>query len=401
MFYIAKKLFAVLVRCALILSSFVAFSYASGLSDTFTVFSHYFIYMMFLGLLILGSWFHKPKACLFIYLLLLIKLSLDFSPLFFRTVEFDQVILLNGIALLLSINILLLGLFQKSQIRWGWTFTLLIFLGLQTVCLFAIAHAVGSGSIVAIDYGTLFDNFTLRLGHLSAEPLLIVMLCFGVAVFNELLVPGDFYSLAVNSILSVGVYNFLDPMIHLPLNSLFLIVGLLTASYIFKQIYEVAYMDQLTGIPSRRALHEQAGKLTADYVVAMVDIDHFKKFNDKYGHDVGDDVLAFVAAILSKRANGSVFRYGGEEFTLLFSRIPLNECIKHLDEVRQSIADSKFKIRRGTGKASVSTASDVTVTVSIGVAEQGEKYRSFGEVIKAADKALYRAKKKGRNCVSK
>ncbi len=74
--------------------------------------------------------------------------------------------------------------------------------------------------------------------------------------------------------------------------------------------------------------------------------------------------------------------------------------IKHLDEVREKVANTKFRIRRRAAK-NPSSAGEVTVTVSMGVAEYGNKYDSFSEVLKAADKALYRAKRKGRNRVSK
>ena len=125
--------------------------------------------------------------------------------------------------------------------------------------------------------------------------------------------------------MSLGIFHGLPRGMEVPPESLFLVWGLLTAVYVFREIYQVSYIDPLTELPSRRALLEEASKLTGGYVVAMADSDHFKKFNDKYGHDVGDDVLAFVASILRQNVRGSVFRYGGEEFTMLFRKGSLDE----------------------------------------------------------------------------
>ncbi|MGB0734344.1 MAG: GGDEF domain-containing protein, partial [Pontibacterium sp.] len=84
---------------------------------------------------------------------------------------------------------------------------------------------------------------------------------------------------------------------------------------------DMAYIDELTEIPGRRALQRKLSLIGKRYTLVMVDIDHFKKFNDTYGHDVGDQVLRLVASKLAKvNGGGSAFRYGGEEFTLLFPR---------------------------------------------------------------------------------
>ena len=183
------------------------------------------------------------------------------------------------------------------------------------------------------------------------------------------------------------------------------ILVVLVGINLFAEIHQLSYVDELTQIPSRRALEEEASKLTSNYTVAMADIDYFKKFNDTYGHDVGDQVLAFVAAILQKNCKGMAFRYGGEEFTLLFPKTALKDCYEHLDYLRQLVAETPFRIRKQTKttKSSKQTRQNgsVNVTISIGVAEHSNKNGTFSQVLKAADLALYRAKKKGRNCVSK
>lgn len=169
----------------------------------------------------------------------------------------------------------------------------------------------------------------------------------------------------------------------------------------------MAYRDELTGLPARRALNQTLAKLGGRYSIAMVDVDFFKRFNDRYGHDVGDQALKMVAAkINAVRGGGRPFRYGGEEFTLVFPGKSLKESTAHLQTLRQAIALSNFTVRkrrrrnpnapRGTGGHE-----KVIVTVSIGVAEAGADTKDPREVIKAADKALYRAKRAGRNRVSR
>ncbi len=184
---------------------------------------------------------------------------------------------------------------------------------------------------------------------------------------------------------------------------LILLVGLVQASA------ASAYRDPLTGIPGRRALDETLVSLGGRYTVALVDVDHFKKFNDTHGHDVGDQVLRMVATRLAAVGGGGrAFRYGGEEFALLFPGKALDACMPHLDAARKGIAGADFTLRspdrpRRRPKEPPARARDaarLTLTVSLGVAERGAKLRRVEEVMRAADAALYRAKEGGRNRVA-
>ncbi len=168
--------------------------------------------------------------------------------------------------------------------------------------------------------------------------------------------------------------------------------------------YALAYRDGLTGLASRRALNEAITGLRGRYTVAMVDVDHFKAFNDRWGHDAGDQVLKMVARRLRDiTGGGRVFRYGGEEFTVLFPGRRLEEAKPHLEAARQAVAGTPFTVRSADRpdhkpkqpKPSKGRAS-VTVTVSVGAAER-EGRTNVHEVLEAADQALYRAKNSGRN----
>jgi diguanylate cyclase (GGDEF)-like protein len=140
----------------------------------------------------------------------------------------------------------------------------------------------------------------------------------------------------------------------------------------------------------------------------MVDVDYFKRFNDTYGHDAGDHVLRLVAARLAQvPGGGTAYRYGGEEFALVFPGKGADECLPHLEELRQTVETSRFTMRRRfrpRNKNKVDktrkTKEPITITVSIGLAERNDRNASPDQVVQAADKALYRAKEAGRNRVS-
>jgi diguanylate cyclase (GGDEF)-like protein len=155
-------------------------------------------------------------------------------------------------------------------------------------------------------------------------------------------------------------------------------------------------------------LNETLLKLGSQYAVGMVDVDHFKQFNDRYGHDVGDQVLRMVASKLEQASGGGkAFRYGGEEFAVVFPDQSATDALPHLESLRREVQASCFVLRGpdrpkkkpDTPKPPSGPRKAVLVTVSIGVAAWDEQKRKADHVIKAADLALYRAKAAGRNTV--
>ncbi|MBI1942611.1 MAG: GGDEF domain-containing protein [Betaproteobacteria bacterium] len=188
--------------------------------------------------------------------------------------------------------------------------------------------------------------------------------------------------------------------------------GAILVVAMLQESYRLAFHDELTGLPGRRALQEALAGLGPHYTVAMADVDHFKSFNDVHGHDIGDQVLKLVAARLAEVAGGGrAFRYGGEEFTVLFPRSALAQALPHLEATRASVEDYRMAVR-GEGRprdqekgaklrADGAPEETLSVTVSIGAAEPGGDLRTPAQVLKAADEALYRAKRGGRNRVSR
>ncbi|MEE2788164.1 MAG: GGDEF domain-containing protein [Myxococcota bacterium] len=171
--------------------------------------------------------------------------------------------------------------------------------------------------------------------------------------------------------------------------------------------HALAFRDQLTGLPSRRAMDLALRRLGHRYTLAMVDVDFFKKFNDRYGHDAGDEALRMVASHLrGVRGGGRAYRYGGEEFAVVFPGRSVAKTRSHLESLRQEIANARFVLRsadrprRKPKKPSKSKGNGVVkLTVSIGAAERNAKASTAAAVMKIADKQLYRAKKAGRNRV--
>lgn len=199
--------------------------------------------------------------------------------------------------------------------------------------------------------------------------------------------------------------------------------ALILGASLIESFYFMAYHDELTGLPSRRAFNEAVAALARPYTIAVADIDHFKSFNDLYGHDTGDEILRMVATRLARvSGGGQAFRCGGEEFAIIFRDRPASEAILHLEQLRRDIQESVFCLRgperrqqargpdrrdgsRRTGrprkpKSESGAPGEITsVTISIGAAEGEASQRSVEQVIAAADKALYRAKAGGRNRV--
>jgi len=198
------------------------------------------------------------------------------------------------------------------------------------------------------------------------------------------------------------------------------------AASIIENSYLLAYHDELTTLPSRRAFNDAILRLHAPYSIAVVDIDHFKRFNDTYGHDTGDQVLRLVAASLARvTGGGQAYRCGGEEFNILFPGKTTAEVVDHLQQLRATIESSEFRMRggdrrqvargpdrrneRARGRARKGRAirelaqekvpAPLSVTVSIGVATSAKEGSDPDLVLQAADKALYRAKANGRNRV--
>lgn len=233
---------------------------------------------------------------------------------------------------------------------------------------------------------------------------LVILLGIRVFTFVDRYLRSFFYFILVG-LLSVFSVIELKGFAISEIRIAFTCIGFLLVYGMIRIYWQKIYLDELTGIPNRRALNEALALMGNRYTIAMVDVDHFKKFNDSYGHDEGDNVLRMVGKHLAVESRNRAYRYGGEEFTLLFEGYEPEDVKPELEKIREKLAQKEFTIRTKKkprspkNRGSASGSKKVHVTISIGVASDADAPRSLEEVFKAADEALYKAKEKGRNCV--
>lgn len=306
----------------------------------------------------------------------------------------------NAVAILLPLNLLALAFLKERGIvspagRRRLAFVAIEILAVGALC---VTHLEPAATWLN---QTFFPDVLSRWSHLSQAALLAFAVA-GIAIMVPLI---RRYRAVESSLLWTLVASFIalctgsvrpQASLFFAAAAMALIVALLETSY------RMAYHDELTQLPSRRALNEALMKLPNVYTVAMIDVDHFKRFNDSFGHESGDQALRLVASRLAHIAGGGkAYRYGGEEFAILFPGKVAQEVVVYLDRMRKVIEQSKFVVRgrERRGKRRIGRNRQEThVTVSIGVAAcEGEKVAP-ADVLRIADKALYRAKAKGRNC---
>ena len=312
----------------------------------------------------------------------------------------------HAITFLLPINLALVALLPErgtltpaGLVRW-------VLLGVQVLVVVFLAQSFPDKALKFLTARLLPARFTTWTP--VSQPSIIAFIAIGALLFmawlREPQSPVRGYCYALIAVFAALSWPAVGPgrEILLATAGLILVIAVIEASYM------MAYRDGLTELPGRRALNEALPRLSGQFSVAMVDVDHFKRFNDTYGHDAGDHVLRLVAARLAQApGGGTAYRYGGEEFALVFPGKGQDECLPHLEELREIVETSRFTMRRrfrprvkpknDKGKKSRQA---ITITVSIGVAERNHRHASADQVVQAADKALYRAKEAGRNRVS-
>lgn len=169
-----------------------------------------------------------------------------------------------------------------------------------------------------------------------------------------------------------------------------------------QQVTNESQRDFLTGTYNRKTFERfydeyaaHAKQSNTPLCMIVIDIDHFKQFNDKFGHLIGDEVLKIVARSLTDSLKGRdiVARFGGEEFIVLLQETPIDIAMKVADMVRKTIASKELK-RKDTGQIYG------TITVSMGVSEFRAQTDTLSSFLKRADDALYKSKREGRNRVT-
>jgi len=329
----------------------------------------------------------------------LVSLSIwTFLKLDFANVHYSQLALV-----LMSLNMLLIA-FYKERGTYSITGLFRIALIFCQPGILAIAYVFKSDEfhqLITWPYIEIL-NYTVSIPALAVFALCFIYLLVKLFIQNMLI---DAYLLI--SLVFSGWLLLEPPANEIHLSLLVSLNQLLLVMALFKRSLSMAYIDELTGLPGRRALNERMVKLGKNYTAAMLDIDFFKKFNDTYGHDVGDQVLRMVAQKIRLVKGGTAYRYGGEEFCVLFPSTDVDMAEQYLEQVRISVEQASMKVRskkraKSNKKGSLlrgkgGDGESVSVTISGGIAAT----RTKTSPLKAADIALYKAKDQGRNQICK
>jgi GGDEF domain-containing protein len=378
----------------------------------------------FYGVLVAGlllAWrFHSNRIFFALLILFLAQQAVGYFSQGRTTANGPGSIALAAVGLLLPLNFALLSFEQEK----GFTFSnvapasLLLFV--ESVIVAVLCRPAPSGIAPAARHT--IAPAQLPFATLLAFSAAGIVLLTRYMLFRKPAESGLFWSLSacMLSLRFGGVGRIPE--------AYFAASAFILAGTIVETSYLLAYHDELTTLPSRRAFHDALLRLKAPYSIAMVDIDHFKRCNDTYGHDTGDQVLRMIASRLARvTGGGQAYRCGGEEFAILFSDKTTSDVLEDLEKLRADIEGSTLRLRgpdrrqeaRGPDRRNQRTrgrvragqaireltrqpsrlhpSNELSVTASIGVATSQRENPSAEEVIRAADKALYRAKAAGRN----
>ncbi|MCG6235222.1 GGDEF domain-containing protein [Vibrio furnissii] len=313
---------------------------------------------------------------------------------------------LSLLAILLPVACLLSYAFKNGGLFSRGFATYLGILAMFGVWCFLIITQYESGGFAQLSEGLLYS-----VDQVSKLPFILVLYLAALVGVTSIFV------LTKNRLMDVVIYTsillaantFIFFQIQYVSSTMFSLAGVLLILYLLSASYEMAFNDRLTQLPGRHALELDMRHLGRKFTVAMVDVDHFKSFNDSYGHETGDDVLKLVAARLRMvQGRAKVYRYGGEEFTVLFKGKTAEQAMDYLELLRADIEAYDLVIRNlesrpkndkdGAKQRSDSKRMSVNITVSIGLCDSTLQ-RDPNEALKFADQALYAAKKAGRNCV--
>ncbi len=404
-----KKLPPLVVPHGLLLAAVVIAVHVKPLADSVAGLAGFYPVAVLTAGVLLGWRFHRSRVLFALFLLAVADRSLLQFAAGGAALKAEGRVVFQSVALLLPLNLAVLtllperGILTPSGLRHLGT----ILVQVALVALLYHERPAATAALLQLRFlpGRLSGWTPLgQLGLLAfAAALVVVVIGYtleprasGRAFFWAL--PASFLGLSAGHTAPV-------PTLYFATAGLFFVVAVIEASYF------MAFQDTLTGLPGRRAFNDAVVRLAGQYAVAMVDIDHFKDINDRYGHDVGDQVLRMVAAKLAQvPGGGRAYRYGGEEFAIVISGKTLEECIPNLEVLRELVEETVFTLRgrlrplkRPTRvpTAGPKRRKQVAVTVSIGVAEPNQRHPDPDQVVRAADAALYRAKEAGRNQVKR
>ncbi len=362
----------------------------------------------------MGLWFNRGRA--FIALASLLAAFAGYSiALDFGAASFAARAVFTAAAIFVPINFLLALAFPERGVSHHFNYRWLLLAVMETMFVTWIASA-GRSSLSGTVWQDLLDHWLLRSPPTPLLGRLLFAAAFAAAVARAR--PRgpatETRPLDIGHAGALVAFFIACEWVNTPgaFAAFVTAAGVILLVSLLQESHRLAFRDELTGLPSRRALEERLHGLGPVHTIAMLDVDHFKRFNDIHGHDIGDQVLRLVGSRLAQApGGGTAYRYGGEEFCILFPELRLAEALPHVEKLCANIAAYQMAVRRedrpkdpeaGTKLRSLRSAEKtLSVTVSIGIAEPNEPRATPAAVLRGADKALYRAKEGGRNRVSR
>lgn len=402
-----KAMFQIILPCILLVLAYIFYTKTSTMSKPQLDVIELSPYAIFLVGAAIAWRFNRSRELFILIILTLCLASIQYLPeIIGESMQMADIYAI--ICLVIPINIAVFSFFKERGILSLWGFIRIGFILSQLLFSYWLINSEQREFLNWINKDVLPVNLH-SITSISQVSIIAFLITFIILIFRQISYKSsqDISFISVLFALFFVLHNNNNQILY-PI--FFATSGIILIISIIQDSYSMAFSDELTGLPSRRALKQDMMKLGMNYVIAMLDIDFFKKFNDKYGHDTGDEVLKLVASTIKDvTGGGKSFRYGGEEFTILFPGKSINDVLPHLEELREKVSKRGFTLR-GKGRPknksksrpqSSKPSKQIYITVSIGVSQKSEKCKTPETVMKSADTALYRAKKKGRNCVSK
>jgi diguanylate cyclase (GGDEF)-like protein len=314
---------------------------------------HFYFYSIFAAGILLAWRFHSSRILFALGTVFLAQRALEFFASGRSTSAGSGRIALEAVAFLLPLNFIAFSVFRERGLVFPAILPRMALLFFESVFVAIICRP---GEVVGP--GLLHSRF---LGRMAWTPLPALALLAFVAALAVLFVRLVLYRKPTESgLLWALLATFLAFQVGAvgPAATAYMATaGLILISSIIENSYFLAYHDELTSLPARRAFNDALLRLEEPYTVAVVDIDHFKKFNDTYGHDTGDQVLRLVAGKLaSVTGGGRAYRVGGEEFSILFPGKSAKDVMHHLDLLRTVIEVATFRVRGGEERRSTARA---------------------------------------------
>src|SRR6267143_174721 len=340
----------------------------------------------------ISAWFNRSRALIMLASLLAAyagySLAWDLGP-----ESFAVRAVLTAFAVLVPFNVLLALAFPERGVRQYRNYRWLL-LGLAEILIVIWIANSGRSSLSGTAWRDVLDHWLLRFPPTPIAARIMLVAAFAAALartwprrgLKELRKEPRPLDIGIAAALVAFFIGCEWAMAPLAFGAFMSAAGVILLAAVLQESHRLAFRDELTNLPSRRALEERLTGLGPTYAIAMIDVDHFKLFNDTHGHHVGD-----------------------QEFCVLFSERTLDQALPHLEQLRKDIENYKMAVRGGnrprereTGsrlRATRAPEKTLSVTVSIGAAERDDTLIRPALVIRAADEALYRAKRAGRNRV--